>query len=283
MTRLQHVHALVRQAAAGHRKPGVHGPAFRLTALVTGLAVATTTLTAAPDRASAAHPATDPAAGPGPLPRSASPPALLQGTAPPDVPPQNAASPDVPPQGAMLPGTEPTGAAPQGATSANAAPQHAPSQGVAPEKAAAPSGAVRPGVLPLDIPESQRLEQRFVKDILRGNGIRWTSTGGCSNRKVTTCTSFENIRWGTIKGLIGFAESSGCEITVTGGTERGHASGTHSHWNGYKADIAPGRCVDRAIKRYPSAGVRGDGAELYRSPGGALFAREKDHWDVTFR
>ncbi|MGP4022942.1 hypothetical protein [Actinomadura sp. 3N407] len=319
MTRLQHVHALVRRAA-GHRKPGAHGPAFRLTALVTGLAIATTTLAVTPARASAAGPA----AGPEPLPRSASPapsrlaalaaapvpdhrsasagrltrpgpdlprpnpathePAtLLQSTAPRDVPAQNTASPGVPPQGTALRGTAVPGTEAEGATPRNAAPQHAPSQGAAPETAAAPPGIPRPGAVPQDIPESRRLEQRFVKDILRGNGIRWRSTGGCSDRKIRTCTSFENIRWGTIKGLIGFAESSGCAITVTGGTERGHASGTYSHWNGYKADIATGRCVDRAIKRYPSAGVRGDGARLYRSPDGALFAREKDHWDITFR
>ncbi|TDC86845.1 hypothetical protein E1285_22100 [Actinomadura sp. 7K507] len=133
------------------------------------------------------------------------------------------------------------------------------------------------------MPESRRLEQGIAKKVLRGNGIRWTSTGGCSKRSGTTCTSFEKIRWGTVKGVIRFAKSSGCDVTVTGGTERGHASGAYSHWNGYKADIAPTRCVDRAIKRFPSAGVRGDGAKLYRSPGGVLFAREKDHWDVTFR
>ncbi|MEU8798062.1 hypothetical protein [Spirillospora sp. NPDC048819] len=325
MTRLQHVHALVRQAAV-HRKPGPHGPAFRVTALVSGLAIATTILITAPARASAAVPA----ARPEPLPRRASPapgpslravltaafvpnqrpasigrfagpeqdlprpkpdhePAtLLQNTAPRDVPPQNAASPGVPPQDATLPGTAfpgsgPAGAASQGAAPRDPAPQQAPAQGTAPENAAAPAGIARPDAAALNIPESRRLEQQFVEDILRGNGIRWTSTGGCSDRNVTTCTSFENIRWGTIKGLIGFAESSGCEITVTGGTERGHASGPRSHWNGYKADIAPGRCVDRAIKRHPFAGVRGDGAELYRSSDGVLFAREKDHWDITFR
>ncbi|MGH3242637.1 MAG: hypothetical protein ACRDNL_19835 [Spirillospora sp.] len=137
--------------------------------------------------------------------------------------------------------------------------------------------------LTLNLPDSVRLSHRVVKDVLRGNGIRWSSTGRCSDRTIRSCTSFENVRWGTIKGLIAFAESSGCEITVTGGTERGHAPGPYSHWNGYKLDIATGACVDRAIRRYPSAGVRGDGARLYRSPDGALFAREKDHWDITFR
>lgn len=133
------------------------------------------------------------------------------------------------------------------------------------------------------MPASRRLDQQFAEEALRAHGIRWRSTGGCSDRRVATCTSFEKIRWGTVKGLIDFAESSSCEIIVTGGTERGHARGPYSHWNGYKADIATGPCVDRAIERYPSAGVRGDGAELYRSPDGALFARESDHWDITFR
>ncbi|TDD29492.1 hypothetical protein E1287_30895 [Actinomadura sp. KC06] len=128
-----------------------------------------------------------------------------------------------------------------------------------------------------------RLRHHLAEDVLRGSGIRWRSTGRCSDRTITSCTSFENVRWGTIKGLVGFAESSGCEITVTGGTERGHASGPFSHWKGYKLDISPSACVDRAIKRYPSAGVRSDGARLYRSPDGTLFAREKDHWDITFR
>ncbi|TDC64366.1 hypothetical protein E1200_20490 [Actinomadura sp. GC306] len=133
------------------------------------------------------------------------------------------------------------------------------------------------------MPEARRVAHRFAEEILRANGIAWRSTGGCSKRTIRTCTSFEKIRWGTIKGLVRFARSSGCDIVVTGGTERGHASGALSHWNGYKADISPTRCVDEAIERYEYAGVREDGAKLYRSPDGALFAREKDHWDITFQ
>ncbi|RKS79225.1 hypothetical protein BZB76_0675 [Actinomadura pelletieri DSM 43383] len=131
-------------------------------------------------------------------------------------------------------------------------------------------------------PASARLEHRLVEEVLRANGIGWRSSGGCSDRKIAKCTSFETIRWGTVQGLIRFAASSGCEITVTGGTERGHASGPRSHWNGYKLDIARSACVDRAVTRHPSAGVRRDGARLYRSPDGTLFAREKNHWDIAF-
>ncbi|MFB9192341.1 hypothetical protein ACFFWA_05120 [Actinomadura verrucosospora] len=136
---------------------------------------------------------------------------------------------------------------------------------------------------PPDLPSSQRLDQQFAEYALRASGIGWRSTGGCSDRTVRTCTSFEGIRWGTIRSLIEFAESSGCEIVVTGGTEHGHAGGAYSHANGYKIDIATGACVDEAVRRYPFTGVRGDGARLHRSPEGVVFAREKDHWDITIR
>ncbi|TYB49206.1 hypothetical protein [Actinomadura chibensis] len=128
-----------------------------------------------------------------------------------------------------------------------------------------------------------RIGQGLAEGLLRANGIGWRSTGGCSDRTVRNCTSFESVRLGTIRGLIGFAAASGCEVTVTGGTERGHAGGQYSHSNGYKIDIAPSACVDRAVGEYAPRGVRSDGARLYRSPDGALFAREKDHWDITFR
>ncbi len=134
-----------------------------------------------------------------------------------------------------------------------------------------------------DAPNSLRMDQQMAEYALRASGIGWRSTGDCSDRTVRTCTSFEGMRWGTIRALIAFAESSGCEVTVTGGTEHGHAGGTYSHANGYKADIATGDCVDRAVRRYPFTGVRGDGARLYRSAEGVVFAREKDHWDILVR
>ncbi|MGI5205777.1 hypothetical protein ACQEU6_29900 [Spirillospora sp. CA-108201] len=140
-----------------------------------------------------------------------------------------------------------------------------------------------PRDVPPDLPSSQRLDQQFVEYALRASGIGWRSTGRCSDRTVRTCTSFEGIRWGTVRSLIDFAESSGCEVTVTGGTEHGHAGGAYSHGNGYKIDIATGACVDEAVRRYPFTGVRGDGARLHRSPEGVVFAREKDHWDITVR
>jgi hypothetical protein len=156
-----------------------------------------------------------------------------------------------------------------------------PDEATVPDAAAGAVSGVLTAALP-DIPDSVRLHHEDAAGFLRANGIRWRSTGHCSDRTRPACTSFDGLRWGTIKGLLDFHAESGCPITITGGTERGHAGGPRGHAAGYKLDIAPTRCVDAAIRRYPYQGVRGDGARLYRSPDGTLFARERDHWDVAF-
>ncbi|MFS2291738.1 MAG: hypothetical protein FWJ90_03410 [Actinomadura sp.] len=269
MTRLLRAHARAHafvKHAIGRRKPAVHGPAFRAAALLTGLAAAATTLAVTTARAAAEK---------APARRSAPVRAVLARTASPAPGRGAAASPAPPSLRSILTG-------PATGRNRDRAPLlPAAHPATAHPATAHPAAADAPAVLPEGIPESRRVEHGFAGDVLRAHGIRWRSTGECSDRNVRTCTSFEQIRWGTIKGLVGFRNSSGCDIVVTGGTERGHASGPRSHWNGYKADIAPNRCVDGAVERYPFTGVRGDGARLYRSPDGVLFAREKDHWDIT--
>jgi hypothetical protein len=132
--------------------------------------------------------------------------------------------------------------------------------------------------------KSERLSQSIVQSIFKLNGIRWRSSGRCSNRYRPACTSFDHIRRGSIDGLIAFKRRSGCPITVSGGTERGHAQGRFSHWNGYKLDVVPNRCIDRYItRRLRHIGIRGDGATMYRSRSGAIYADEKSHWDLLFR
>ncbi|MFB7496745.1 hypothetical protein ACFC09_19015 [Streptomyces sp. NPDC056161] len=118
---------------------------------------------------------------------------------------------------------------------------------------------------------------------LRAAGISWTSSGHCSNRNNRRCTSFTNINSGTIKGIITFKKSSHCAVTITGGTETGHASGRYSHWKGYKVDIAPTTCVTSYIKsNFRYVGRRGDGAAMYKSSAGNVYARESSHWDITY-
>lgn len=119
---------------------------------------------------------------------------------------------------------------------------------------------------------------------LRSGGVRMKSTGNCSSKQVHHCTSLDSVRTGTIARMIELKRESGCPIMVTGGTEAGHAPGQYSHGNGYKLDISHNSCIDRHITRYHAkAGVRSDGARLYRSGSGTVFADESDHWDILFR
>ncbi|ODM95324.1 hypothetical protein Ocin01_11354 [Orchesella cincta] len=114
-------------------------------------------------------------------------------------------------------------------------------------------------------------------------GVTVTSSGGCSDRNKPTCTSFDSARENTVAGLVTLKTASGCVINVTGGTETGHASGTYSHWNGYKADISLNTCINNYVTgHFAYIGVRGDGAPMYQSAAGNIYAKEGNHWDILY-
>lgn len=124
----------------------------------------------------------------------------------------------------------------------------------------------------------KELSHKTAAARLKAAGIGWTSSGHCSNRNKPNCTSFSGIKSGTISGVVTFKKSSKCKVTVTGGTETGHAAGTYSHWNGYKVDIAITSCVSGYIKR--NFGYIGGGK--WRSAAGNVYFNEGDHWDITY-
>lgn len=118
---------------------------------------------------------------------------------------------------------------------------------------------------------------------LSAAGISWTSSGGCSDRYTPTCTSFDGIRQATIDGAITLKNASGCSLMITGGTETGHASGTYSHWNGYKLDFSRTACLTSWVHTtYTYIGQRSDGAAQYQAASGNVYADEGNHWDVTY-
>lgn len=128
-----------------------------------------------------------------------------------------------------------------------------------------------------------KLSHSEALSMIRAAGISVYSSGGCSNRSRSNCTSFEQINSATVNGIITFKKASGCAVTITGGTETGHASGTYSHWNGYKVDISITSCTTGYIrKNFSYIGLRGDGAPLYKSAAGNLYADEGSHWDITY-
>ncbi|MBH5337173.1 hypothetical protein IHE55_21345 [Streptomyces pactum] len=119
--------------------------------------------------------------------------------------------------------------------------------------------------------------------MFREVGITWSSSGGCSDRNNPTCTSFEQLNLATAQGAQTLKRASGCALNITGGTETGHAGGTYSHWNGYKLDFSPYTCLSNYITgTFTYIGVRGDGAKMWQSGSGNVYARESNHWDVLY-
>jgi hypothetical protein len=132
-------------------------------------------------------------------------------------------------------------------------------------------------------PAASAVTQASAESQFRAAGITWTSSGGCTTRSNPTCTSFEGIRQATIDGAITLKRASGCSLLITGGTEVGHASGTYSHYNGYKLDFSRTTCLTGWIHgTYSYIGLRGDGAPMYRAASGNIYADEGNHWDVTY-
>ncbi|MEV4315216.1 hypothetical protein [Actinocrispum sp. NPDC049592] len=113
---------------------------------------------------------------------------------------------------------------------------------------------------------------------LRAAGITWSSSGGCSDRNNSTCTSFEQVNLTTIQGGETLKRASGCALNITGGTETGHASGTYSHWNGYKLDFSKATCLTNYIHN----NFTSIGGGKWQSGAGNIYFDESNHWDVTF-
>ncbi|MEV0388598.1 hypothetical protein [Nonomuraea sp. NPDC050643] len=132
--------------------------------------------------------------------------------------------------------------------------------------------------------QAVHMSHRTANGWLKSAGLKTKSTGNCTSKHMHHCTSLDSVRTRTVAKAIELKRVSGCPIMVTGGTERGHAPGHFSHGNGYKLDISHNACIDRHImKNHDKAGVRSDGAALYKSPSGTTFADESDHWDILFR
>lgn len=130
---------------------------------------------------------------------------------------------------------------------------------------------------------SDTLSQSQAASMLSGAGITWSSSGGCTDRNNSNCTSFDGLRRSAVDGAITLKHSiGGCALNITGGTEAGHAAGTYSHGTGYKLDFAMSSCLTNYVHTFTHSGTRGDGADLWTAPSGNIYANEGSHWDVTF-
>lgn len=145
----------------------------------------------------------------------------------------------------------------------------------APPSTPPPGGGSQPPGGPLP---AGTVDEDQGRRLLRDAGITVNNpAGNCFNG----CTNIAGLKQGVIDGIIQFKNECNCNVIVTGGTEPGHAAGTVSHSSGDKVDIGRSAAVDGYIQNnYASIGTRSDGAQLYRSPNGFVYAKEGTHWDV---
>ncbi|MGI5493011.1 hypothetical protein [Microtetraspora malaysiensis] len=137
------------------------------------------------------------------------------------------------------------------------------------------------------ISAAARLENAGAMRQLLTAGLRWRSSGRCTDRTNSTCTSLDGVRYGTLMQAIELKRRSNCRIIVTGGTEIGHSRGRYSHENGYKIDVAHNPCIDAYVtKTFDYWTTRGDGARMYRpeaASNSVVYADEDNHWDILYR
>ncbi|MER8115811.1 hypothetical protein GTY81_18230 [Streptomyces sp. SID8366] len=128
-----------------------------------------------------------------------------------------------------------------------------------------------------------KISNATATQMFRDAGITWSSSGGCSDRNNSTCTSFDQLNLTTAQGAVTLKHASNCALNITGGTETGHASGTYSHWNGYKLDYGKNTCVTNYIKNnFTYSGLRGDGYPMWTAASGNVYADEGSHWDALY-
>ncbi|SMB94140.1 hypothetical protein [Deinococcus hopiensis] len=145
--------------------------------------------------------------------------------------------------------------------------------------------AQTPEEVPLQALSGVKLSDADARARVKAAGITISSSGNCSDRYNSSCTSLEQVNSGTTDGILTLKRASGCAINITGGTETGHSSGTYSHWNGYKLDISKYTCIGDYIRNsFTRISDRGDGAPRYQSAAGNIYADEywANHWDILY-
>lgn len=116
---------------------------------------------------------------------------------------------------------------------------------------------------------------------LAAAGISVSSSGSCSDRTRSNCTSLEGIRSATIDQVIELREACDCSVVVTGGTEVGHEGGAYSHGTGYKIDVRSSSDVTKFIyDNLRRNGSRGNDPR-YLDRCGNEYVEESTHWDIS--
>ncbi len=115
------------------------------------------------------------------------------------------------------------------------------------------------------------------------NCFTYTSHGNCSDPTVSTCTSLDGIKEGTVNQLIALQKDCGCVINISGATETGHGgTADNVHTQGLAVDLSKNASLNGIIQSYTqtTATVSGSQAAAYRAPNGVLYIDEGNHWHM---
>lgn len=142
--------------------------------------------------------------------------------------------------------------------------------------AAAPAAV--PSAAPAAALPATYVGDAWARGRLAAAGIDVWSSGGCTDRYRSSCTSLEGMRARTVEWILVLKAATGCDLLVTGGTEVGHAQGSYSHWNGYRVDFNASRCLSAHVRRHFTQVAPG----VWQAASGNRYMDEGSHWDVTF-
>jgi len=135
---------------------------------------------------------------------------------------------------------------------------------------------------------STAVSEQAARDQLAKAGIsvnKGACPAGSSYQSVSGgCTSMAGIQSSTLDSAVQLKKDCGCNLNITGAAELGHATGVASHASGNKLDFSLNPDLTRYIQQsFPPIATRSDGAAQYQAPDGSIYAKEGDHWDVTFK
>jgi hypothetical protein len=125
----------------------------------------------------------------------------------------------------------------------------------------------------------------FAQTLSDASARRRLGNVGISVNASEPQTSLEGIREATLLEIVWLKSASTATIIITGGTEGtgGHTDGQYSHANGYKVDLRLNSALDSYIEKNFSRDGSVGGYPAYKSPNGAKYVKEGNHWDVLVR
>ena len=139
----------------------------------------------------------------------------------------------------------------------------------------APATGVSPPIITPTTQVTGGLTDAQVRQAFGQNGVQIKTGAGAAR--------VEGLQQSIVNAVLELKSNCpSCEIMVTEGTGGRHRPGAYSHANGYKVDLRLNDTLNRYLEKSENfVGVRSDGAPMYRGPGGAIYAKEHNHWDVV--